>query len=272
MKHETVYLKEVNRAITLKTYISGDEPELAAPPRPAVIVIPGGAYSWWSDREGEPIVKEFFAKGFNCFLFHYSVRPHAKFPTPLQDMSRAIIHIREHAEEYNVDPERIFVCGFSAGGHLAASIGTMWDKEFAKPFDDMPYGANKPCGMILCYPWITLSEPHLHLECADNITGGNITPEFEELYAPDRQVSENTVPAYIWSTCFDDCVDVENSLMMATALSAKKIPYELHIFQNGPHGMALCNEETSSGGQARLIHPDAATWIEEAIYWAKNLK
>ena len=270
MKHDIIHLKEENEAIILKTYISEDEPEIAVSGRPAMIVLPGGAYWWWAAREGEPIVKEFFAKGFNCFMLHYSVMPHAAFPTPLQDMSRAIIHVREHAEEYNIDPNRIFVCGFSAGGHLAASIGTMWDKDFAKPYDDMPYGLNKPNGMILCYPWITLEEPHRHFDCTNNICAGEITPEKIQAYAPDLNVSENTCPAYIWTTCFDDCVDVENSLMMATALSAKKIPYELHIFQTGPHGMGLCNEETASG-QERMIAPDAATWIDEAIYWAKYL-
>lgn len=272
MKHDKIYLNKENDKVWFKTYISEDEPEIMASPRPAMIVIPGGAYAFLSDREGEPVVKKFFAQGFNCFLFHYSLRPNSTFPTPLKEISAVIIHIKEHASEYNIDPERVFVCGFSAGGHLAASIGTMWHKDIAKPTDDMPYGANKPCGMVLCYPWITLSEPHRHLDCANNITGNNITPELEEEYSPDRQVSENTVPAYIWTTCFDDCVDVENSLMMASALSAKKIPYELHIFQNGPHGMALCNEETSYGGQPRLIHPDAATWIDEAIMWCKGNK
>ncbi len=271
MKHETIYLKEEDKNITLKTYISEDEPELQAPPRPAVIVCPGGAYLFLSDREGEPVVKEYFAKGFNCFLLHYSIAPNAAFPTPLQDISRAIIHIKEHAAEYNVNPDRIFVCGFSAGGHLAASIGTMWHKDFAKPTPDMPFGANKPFGMILCYPFITVGGEHTHIECTDNITGHNPTPENCEKYSPERQVSSETVPAYIWTTCFDDCVDVENSLMMATALSKEKIPYELHIFQHGPHGAVLFNEETSAGGQKRLIHADSAEWIAESVRWAKEL-
>lgn len=271
MKHEIIKLKEENPYIILKTYISEDEPEICAAPRPAVIVCPGGAYEFLAAREGEPVVKEFFAKGFNCFMLHYSIRPHAAFPTPLQDMSRAIIHIKEHAKEYNVDPDRIFVCGFSAGGHLAASIGTMWHTEEAKPTPDMPYGMNKPFGMILCYPFITLSGPHTHEVCTANITNGDLSQEKRDKYSPDKQVSDKTVPAYIWTTCFDDCVDVENSLYMAEALSAKKIPYELHIFQHGPHGMTLCNEETSAGGQARLIQPDAAEWISEAVRWAKQL-
>lgn len=271
MKHDIIYLKEENRCITLKTYISEDEPEIGASPRDAVIVIPGGAYFFLSDREGEPVVKKFFAEGFNCFLLHYSIHPHAAFPTPLQDVSRAIIHIKEHAEEYNVNPERIFVCGFSAGGHLAASIGTMWDSEEAKPWDNMPYGQNKPCGMILCYPWITLDAAYRHKECAENVCGGEITPEGEKMWSAERRVSESTVPAYIWTTATDTCVHPMNSMLMAEALFEHNIPCELHVFKAGPHGMALCNEQTAHGSK-ELIYPDCATWIDEAIEWARNTK
>lgn len=271
MTHETVYLKEENKAITLKTYISGDEPEICAKPRPAVIVIPGGAYFFWSDREAEPIVKRFFAAGFNCFLLHYSIRPHAKFPTPLQDISRAIIHIKENAEKYNVDPERVFVCGFSAGGHLAASIGTMWHREDAKPWPDMPEGLNKPRGMVLCYPVITLEPPHAHETCANEVTGNNVNEETIELYSCEKQVSDKTVPAYIWTTFDDDCVDSENSLMMASAMKAAGVPFELHIFSKGPHGLATADEETSRGWEGWAL-PDVATWLDEAIAWCKSQK
>lgn len=271
MKHDIVYLREDNPQITLKTYISEDEAELQMGPRDAVIVIPGGAYYFWSDREGEPVVKKFFAEGFNAFLLHYSIHPHAAFPTPLQDISRAIIHIKEHAEEYNVNPDRIFVCGFSAGGHLAASIGTMWDSEEAKPWPDMPYGQNKPCGMILCYPWISIDDPLVHCGCAENICNFNVTEEAINKWSCNKRVTENAVPAYIWTTASDTDVHPDNSLVMAQALGAKGIPYELHIFSSGPHGAALCNKETSHGAPTLEI-PDAATWIDEAIAFAKKVK
>ncbi len=269
MTHETIYLKEENKAITLKTYISGDEPEIEAKPRPAVIVIPGGAYFFWSDREGEPIVKRFFAAGFNCFLLHYSIRPHAKFPTPLQDASRAIIHVRENAEKYNIDPDKIFVCGFSAGGHLAAAIGTMWHRAEAAPWPDMPYGMNKPNGMILCYPVITLEPPHAHETCAVEVSGGEVTPEKIAQYSCEKNITENTPPAYIWTTFDDDCVDSENSLMMAAAMKEAGVPFELHIFSKGPHGLATADRETSRGWEGWDL-PDVKTWTDEAIAWAKK--
>lgn len=269
MKHETIFLREDTELVALKTYISEDEGELCMGRRPAVLIMPGGAYYFLSDREGEPIMKEFFAKGFNCFILKYSIHPNAAFPRPLQDASLAMIHIKENAEKYNVDPERVFVCGFSAGGHLAASMGTMWDSEEAKPYPDMPYGLNKPCGMILAYPFVTLEEKYTHAGCAENICEYPTSEENVNKWSPARRVTENTVPAYIWTTAEDDCVHPAHSLIMASAMCEKKIPYELHIFRRGPHGLALANEQTSQG-QDRLVYPDIATWIDEAILWAKN--
>ncbi len=270
MTSEKIYLIENNDKVTLTTYISGDEPEIMAKPRPAMVVLPGGAYMFLSDREGEPVVKKFFAEGFNCFLLRYSVAPDAVFPEPLREVSLAIIHIKENAEKYNVDPERIFVCGFSAGGHLAACAGTMWHLDIAKPYDSMPFGQNKPRGMVLCYPWISLDPEVGHRECTVSICGGEPTTEKIEALSPDRQVSDKTVPAYIWTTCTDDCVDVRNSFLMVEALAKQNIPYEFHVFSRGRHGLSLANSETSYGGEKSLELCDVATWIDEAIFWCKN--
>ena len=270
MTTEKIYLKEGNEKVNLVTYISDDSTGMMPKPRPAMIVIPGGAYMFLADREGEPVVKKFFAEGFNCFLLNYSIAPNAAFPEPLREISLAIIHIKENAEKYNVDPERVYVCGFSAGGHLAASIGTMWHQDKAKPYEDMPYGLNKPRGMVLCYPWITLDEHYRNNECALNVSGGEITEEKIQTLSAEKQVSDKTVPAYIWTTGADDCVDVMNTFLMAEAMAKNNIPYELHIFQGGRHGMVLANHETSYGGEPVLESKDVATWIDEAITWCKN--
>lgn len=270
MKTETIPMSETNELVWLRTYISEDEPELQAGPRPAVIVIPGGAYMFLSDREGEPVVKKFFAEGFNCFLLHYTVGGAARFPNPLLEISRAIVLIKENAERFNVDPDRIFVCGFSAGGHLAAAIGTMWASEEAKASPDMAFGMNKPRGMILCYPWITLDPKYGHETCARLVSGGEYTSEIIEKLSCDKAVSENTVPAYIWTTSNDECVHPMNSILMAEAMCRYNIPYELHIFSDGPHGMALCNDQTAHGDK-NLERVDCATWVDEAIKWALGL-
>lgn len=266
---ETVYLRPEDEKITLTTYISDNAPELKMPPRPAIIVTPGGGYRFLSDREGEPIVKAFLAAGFNAFLLHYSICEDAVFPRPLVDMSRAIVHVRENAEKYNIDPEKIFVVGFSAGGHLTASIGTLWHKEYAKAYENMPEGLNRPNGVILSYPVIT-SGPYAHRGSFNAILGTTTpTEEQNQAYSLELQVDEHAVPAYIWHTAADAAVPVQNSLMYAAQLAKYKIPFEMHIFPKGPHGLALANEQTNYGKPCE--YPEAAQWIDEAIDWAKRL-
>ncbi len=270
MKSDVIYLRPGEDDITLTTYISNDEPELKMPPRPAIVVIPGGGYRFTSDREAEPIAKMFIAAGFQAFILRYSVQKKALFPRPLVEASRAVVHVRENAEAYNVDPDKVFVIGFSAGGHLAASLGTLWHKDFAKASPDMKPGMNRPTGMILSYPVIT-SGPFAHRGSFNNILGEKATDE-EALraYSLEWQVDENTVPTYIWHTTTDTTVPVENTLMFMQALAAHKIPFEAHIFPKGPHGLSLANEQTGCGNPA-LIVPDVAQWIYEAIDWTKRV-
>ncbi len=271
MTTETILLRpEEGDSVTLTTYISAEYPSQPMPPRPAILVIPGGGYAMCcTDREGEPITKPFFAAGFNCFVLHYSVAEKAVNPRPLVDASRAMVHIRENAEKYHIDPERVFVAGFSAGGHLAASLGTLWHKDFAKAYPDMPIGANRPTGMILSYPVIS-SGPYAHRGSFDNLLGTK-TPTEEEnrAYSLEYHVDEHTVPAYIWHTAEDTCVPVQNSILFMSALAAAKVPFEAHIFPKGHHGLALANELTNKGEPCP--YAECADWIYEAIDWTKRV-
>ncbi len=254
--------------VTLTTYISYDGPELNMPPRPAILVCPGGGYGFCSEREAEPIAKCFFAAGFNCFILRYSLKEDAVDHRPLQDASRAIVHIRSHAEKYHIDPDKIFVVGFSAGGHLAASIGTLWHEEYAKASPDMEYGMNRPNGMILVYPVITAG-PFAHRGSIANLSG---TPEYTEeqmhLYSLEEHVDEKTAPAYICHTFTDRAVPVQNTLMFIEALAEHGIPFEAHVFPRGPHGFALANEKTNQGNPVE--YPEVAQWIDEAIQWTRR--
>ena len=123
--------------------------------------------------------------------------------------------------------------------------------------------------MVLCYPVITLEPPHAHEVCAQEISGGEVTKEKIAQYSCEKNVTENTPPAYIWTTFDDDCVDSENSLMMAAAMKEAGIPFELHIFSKGPHGLATADPETSRGREGWSL-PDVATWLDEAIMWCKK--
>lgn len=238
--------------------------------RPTVVICPGGGYSRTSDREAEAIAFKFLAEDCNAVVVRYSCAP-ARFPCQLAELSWAVSKVRENAEEWNVDTGKIAVMGFSAGGHLAASYGTLWNKDFIKKYFGFKGGENKPDGMILCYPVITGGEK-AHRGSFNNLLGDKKDDaQLLELLSPEKQISEDTPPAFIWHTFEDNCVPVENSLLMASAMTEKKIPTELHIFPKGWHGLSLCN--------SAVFHPDnyhgefdeCQVWIDMAIRWLKNL-
>lgn len=262
---ETIYLRPENEEIRMMVCASA-----CKTPRPAMVILPGGGYTGLASRENEPISKTFLNAGFQTFVLMYSIGENALFPNPLVDVSRAIVYIREHAEKYAVDPERIFVVGFSAGGHLAGAIGTLWHKEYAKASETMAYGANRPTGVILSYPVISAGS-YAHRYSFDHILGTTTPTEAEnEAYSLELQVDERTVPAYIWHTTTDELVPVQNSLLYAMALSEHHIPYEMHIFPNGPHGLSLANAETDCLNKSFLC-PEAEQWVAEAIDWTRRV-
>lgn len=238
--------------------------------RPTVIICPGGGYNKTSDREAEPIALKFLAADCNAVILRYDVSP-VRFPAQIVELGEAVSIIRKNADEWNVNTEKIVVMGFSAGGHLAASYGTLWNKDFIKEYFGFENGEHKPNGMILCYPVITSGEK-AHRGSFDSILGDKVNDfEMMELVSPEKQVSEDTPPAFIWHTFEDTTVPVENSLVMASALAENKINTELHIFPHGWHGLSLCD--------ASVYHPDryhgefdeCRCWIDMAIRWLKNL-
>lgn len=225
--------------------------------KPIVIIFPGGGYGYRTPREGEPIACEFNSIGCHAVVVEYSVN--APYPQSLIDASNAVIAVRDHAEEWNIDTNKIFVCGFSAGAHLAASIGTMWNKEPAIKRADRK---NRPDGMILSYPVIT-SGQFAHRGSFDNI--GATTTELLEKTSIDLQVDSDTPPAFIWHTFADNAVPVENSLLLANAMRAHHVPFELHIYPEGQHGLSLAKDFTAEneGG----VMPHVQSWMCLAKKW-----
>jgi len=246
---------------TLDTYIlAGDKT------RGAVLICPGGGYEFTSPREAEPIALQFNAAGFHAFVLYYSVAPN-KHPQPLLDISRAMCIVRENSKEWKVDAEKIAVCGFSAGGHLAASLGSHFDKTYLKGVSGINQSILRPNAQILCYPVLS-SGVHAHRGSIDNLIGTNAEKSLMEEMSLENNISEKTPPTFLWHTFDDNCVPVENTLLFAQALRAKNIPFELHIYPEGPHGLSLANEETDDN---MGLYPNIATWMKLCTTWLTNV-
>lgn len=241
--------------------------------RPAMVVIPGGGYSMRSEREAEPIALQFIAADMAAFIVHYSVKEDAGFPRCLFEALTAIKTIREHAEEWNIDKEKIGIIGFSAGGHLAASVGAFWNHDFVRE----ALGENalmKPNAAILSYPVIT-SGPMAHRGSFNNLIGKDTDEQLADFVSIEKQVTAHYPPTFLWHTATDDVVPVQNSILMANALASAQVPFELHIFPAGVHGLALCDERTTgkdSNGNYKTKYMESRPiiWVEECIKFLKE--
>ena len=274
MTNETIFLRNDDKDVKMQTFVHDDSSNVIAGKRSAMVVLAGGGYLFQAnDREGEPVAVSYFAAGYNCFLVNYSVNDKAAFPRPVEDVSRAIVHIRRNAEKYNVDPDKVYVIGFSAGGHLAAAIGTFWAEEWARSGPDMREGENKPTAVITCYPVITGDTEYYHAHSFMRILGYPIdktdTPREElDKYSVEKHITEKTVPAFIWHTFEDTCVPLENSLLYAMALKKQGVHFEMHIYPKGDHGLALATKETWWGADI-LDDEHVATWFRDSLEFLK---
>lgn len=267
MKYEVINLREepINDFMpTLTAYILDecfDRGENAS--SPAIIVCPGGGYANCSKREAEVIALQFSAAGYHAFVLDYAIAPKNHYPEPQKNLSDAISLVRKNAKEWRINPDKIAVIGFSAGGHLAASLATMWNKEPLKRED----GLNKPNASILSYPVISSVEGVGHMGSFDSLCGGD--KELRARLSLETQVDSDTPPCFIWHTFTDTVVPVENSLRFANALNCANVPFEMHIFPNGPHGLSLSNHLTACIPEVNV--PEVRIWIELAVKWLDNL-
>lgn len=238
--------------------------------RPAMIVLPGGAYTHLSPREAEPVALAYAAKGFNTFVLYYSLLP-KKFPQPLLDVALTIKIIREHAKEWNIDPQRIGVVGFSAGGHLAGSIATCWNHEVLRQAGFDPKQV-RPDAAILSYAAVASGKGEVLERFGDMFLGENIqNPLYASLASCPANVTEETCPCFLWQTANDPVVSVENTLVMSSALAAHKVPFEVHIFPDGPHGLSLATADTAiKGKEADFIRGDVAQWVSLSLHWLEK--
>jgi acetyl esterase/lipase len=274
MHYETIAIWDhfkgnIHGRATLDAYIPEHSPEISfIKNKKAVLVCPGGGYYFVSKREGEAVALAFAAQGFNAFVLTYEVAPAVRHPQPILDVSRAVCLIRENAEKWHTDPDKISVCGFSAGGHLAASLGVFWREAYIRDMLGIPEGLNKPNSLILCYPVITSRIGLAHRGSFYNLLGEGREESVYKTMSLENFVSGDTPPAFLWHTFDDGAVPVENSLLFAQGLKKADIPFELHVFPQGAHGLSLCDERTSTGPEH--LNPHAAQWFELCVAWLKK--
>ncbi len=256
---------------TLTTYIheyNKKEPSH----RPAMIVCPGGGYHHLAGHEGEPIALYYLNAGMNTFILRYSIVEGAKNYAPLIEAALAVKHVREHAEEYGIDPEKIFICGFSAGGHLAASCGILWNSKAVRDALGIsdgicPEGINRPNGLVLSYPVITATEP-THAKSFRYLTGKeDPTEEEKKQFSLEYHVDETTPPVFLWHTFDDHVVPVRNALLLLNALNEHGVSFEAHIYPHGSHGLAFANSETTGDSG---IDPHIESWAKLSVEWIKQ--
>lgn len=270
MRIETFNLDAEKPYVTLTAYVAGTSKEMPFnEKRKAILIIPGGGYEFCSDREGEPIALAYVTAGFNAFVLTYSVTGHgsARWSIPLVDASSAMKFIRDHAEEFHIDPDYVFVVGFSAGGHLAASLGTIWDNDEVEAKLGIEKGYNRPTGMILSYPVISGLE-YAHRGSFNQILGERKDDEdARRELSLELRVSEKTVPTFIWTTATDKVVPPQNSIMFAKALADAGTPFEMHVYPHGYHGASLGTPIVGWGRPTALC-----AWMNDSIRWMNSIK
>jgi acetyl esterase/lipase len=224
----------------------------------AVIVAPGGGYRTRAEHEGTPIAEWLNSIGIHAFVVDYRVAPH-RHPQPLRDAQRAVQIVRSNAAEWKVHPHKIGMLGFSAGGHLTATAGTIVSEGDPASDDPIARVSSRPDALLLCYAVINLADlPHVGLLV--NLLGSHSTTGQRAAISPDLLVDSNTPPTFLWHTADDETVDVYHSLDFAAALGRNKVPFALHVYPHGRHGLGLAPDD-----------PEVATWINHAGAFLRDL-
>jgi len=227
-------------------------------PLGCIIVCPGGGYGGRAGHEGAPVSKWLNSFGVASFVLDYRVAPY-RHPIPLGDAQRSIRLVRARAAEWKIDPKRIGILGFSAGGHLAASAATLFDAGAADAADPVDRASSRPDAAILCYPVISFGEFRHHGSMV-NLIGENPDGDLRGKLSLESSVTPQTPPTFLWHTSDDGGVPVENSLMFAAALHKNKVPFALHVFPHGSHGLGLATDV-----------PEVKEWTALCEMWLKGI-
>lgn len=297
MRIEKIQLYPARPDVTLTCYLHENaDAAVADIVRPAIVICPGGAYLNCSPREGEPVALRFAAMGYHTFVLRYSTysgqsnffvepghmlepKPERQFPAALRDLGLAFLVLGEHAEEWNLDMDRVAICGFSAGAHNCAMYSVYWNSQLLTDHFGKPAEAFRPAAAILGYGFSDYrlmlrndSDPGmatLSINCNLAFLGVE-TPDavLLDTASPVLHVGRHTPPTFIWGTAADPLVPTENSAIYAAACARAGVPFEIHIFEEGIHGLSLADQATADCLMS--VEPDAAKWVELCECWLKK--
>ena len=229
------------------------------PKTPAIIVCPGGGYGGLAAHEAEPIAQWLNSLGVTGVVLRYRHAPRYQHPAPLQDAQRAIRTVRARAAEFKLDPAKIGILGFSAGGHLAATASTQFDKGDSEAKDPIDRMSSRPDVSVLVYPVIMMTDPYAHAGSRRNLLGNDPTEVKMRALSAEANVSKDTPPTFLFHTADDAVVRVENALVYAVALAAQGVPFELHAYEKGRHGVGLAKDD-----------PVLGTWPARCADWLRT--
>jgi acetyl esterase/lipase len=236
-------------------------PEPAKATGASMVICPGGGYGGLAPHEGADYARWLNEQGITAFVLKYRLGPSGyHHPAMLQDASRAVRIVRAHAADWRLDPKRIGIMGSSAGGHLASTLVTHFDAGKPDATDPIERVSSRPDLGILCYAVITMGE-FTHQGSKHNLLGSDPSPELVRNLSNELQVTRDTPPCFIWHTWEDKAVPIENSLHFAEALRKAGVPFDLHIYQKGGHGLGLGTREWNPAGR----HP----WTGDCAFWLK---
>ena len=226
----------------------------------AMVICPGGGYGGLAPHEGKDYALWLNQNGVTCFVLKYRLGSHGyRHPVMLNDAARAVRWVRAHADDYKIDAHRIGIMGSSAGGHLASTLLTHFDAGDTNSSDVVERQSSRPDLGILCYAVISMKE-FTHGGSKANLLGKDPSPELVEYLSNELQVTTNTPPCFLWTTFEDKTVPLENTLMFAEALRKNQVPFDLHVYQKGGHGMGLKDK-------LPFNHPHP--WAADCLFWLK---
>ena len=245
----------------------GQLPMLERKIRPAMLVIAGGGYAFVSDSEKEPVALRFFAEGFDAFALDYDVAPE-HYPAQILQAGMAMLYLRRESAALGLDAEHVAAVGFSAGGHLCGCITLLWDDPaLVAVFGREACEGIRPDASLFAYPVVTSDARYSHAGSFANFCGDAAKTED---YSLEKRVRPSAPPCFIWATTTDDCVPVENSLLLYGALHRAGVSAELHVFEKGCHGMSLCNGETACAEPSASVCAHNGGWVRLALEFLKE--